>query len=231
MTTRSSEAKNQIIHFKNQPVLTTAQLAGFYGTESNNIKLNYSRNKDRFVEGKHYFILTGEDLRQFKHKVTQSNLVKDSQKNLKTQALVSHNVRHLILWTERGAARHAKMLDTDHAWDVFERLEDSYFKPQESAAPAVQQKTPYRQTGNDLYLPKAEGHYFVENQKDGTLIVRRADQYTMIRRAQLDVVKKDCQTIIQELELFSKSLERLDESLELDAELLPILGRLNWRGV
>lgn len=218
MSTQISASKNQIIRFKNQPVVTTAQLAEFYGTVQNNIKKNFSNNTERFIEGKHYFKLEGAELKEFKNMVNNVHHV-------------SIRAARLILWTERGAARHAKMLDTDHAWDVFESLEDSYFKPQQSAAPAVQQKTRYRQTGNDLYLPKAEGHYFVENQKDGTLIVRRADQYTMIRRAQLDVVKKDCQTIIQELELFSRSLERLGESLELDADLLPILGRLNWRGV
>lgn len=218
MSTQISASKNQIIRFKNQPVVTTAQLAEFYGTVQNNIKKNFSNNTERFIEGKHYFKLEGSELKEFKNMVNNVHHV-------------SIRAARLILWTERGAARHAKMLDTDHAWDVFESLEDSYFKPQQSAAPAVQQKTQYRQTGNDLYLPKAEGHYFVENQKDGTLIVRRADQYTMIRRAQLDVVKKDCQTIIQELELFSRSLERLGESLELDADLLPILGRLNWRGV
>ncbi|EEK9283034.1 ORF6N domain-containing protein, partial [Salmonella enterica subsp. enterica] len=27
----------------------------------------------------------------------------------------------------RGAARHAKMLETDQAWEVFEKLEDCYF--------------------------------------------------------------------------------------------------------
>lgn len=218
MSTQISASKNQIIRFKNQPVVTTAQLAEFYGTVQNNIKKNFSNNTERFIEGKHYFKLEGAELKEFKNMVNNVHHV-------------SIRAARLILWTERGAARHAKMLDTDHAWDVFERLEDSYFKPQQSAAPAVQQKTAYRQTGNDLYLPKAEGRYFVENQKDGTLIVRQADQYTMIRRAQLDVVKKDCQTIIQELELFSRSLERLGESLELDADLLPILGRLNWRGV
>ena len=122
------------------------------------------------------------------------------------------------------------MLDTDHAWDVFERLEDCYFN-QEPKAPVKNEVKPYAPTGNDLYLPKTEGRYFVENQKDGTLVVRRADQYTLIRRAHLDVVKKDCKTIIQELELFSKSLEKLESSLELDVELMPILGKLNWRGV
>ncbi len=34
---------------------------------------------------------------------------------------------HLYLWTKRGAARHAKMLSTDRAWEVFEQLEDTYF--------------------------------------------------------------------------------------------------------
>lgn len=217
MSTQISATQNHVIRFKNLPVVTTAQLAEFYGTQQNNIKKNFSNNTDRFIEGKHYFKLEGTELKEFKNMVNNVHHV-------------SNRASRLILWTERGAARHAKMLDTDHAWDVFERLEDSYFKPVQTV-PAVQQKTPYRPTGNDLYLPRAEGRYFVENQKDGTLIVRRADQYTMIRRAQLDVVKKDCKTIIQELELFSKSLERLGDSLELDADLLPILGKLNWRGV
>ncbi|WP_180177661.1 ORF6N domain-containing protein [Acinetobacter sp. YH01005] len=229
MSTQASTAKNQIIRFKNQPVVTTAQLAEFYGVDINNIHQNFKRNASRFLQGKHYFKIEGAELRELKNQPSQRGLV-DSNDRLTESQFVKRNAKSLIVWTERGAARHAKMLDTDHAWDVFERLEDSYFKP-EQTAPAVVEKKPYKPTGNDLYLPKAEGHYFVENQKDGTLIVRRADQYTMIRRAQLDVVKKDCQTIIQELELFSRSLERLGESLELDADLLPILGRLNWRGV
>ncbi|EOL0007810.1 P22AR C-terminal domain-containing protein, partial [Escherichia coli] len=40
---------------------------------------------------------------------------------------ISPKTRSLILWTERGAARHAKMLETDRAWEVFEKLEDCYF--------------------------------------------------------------------------------------------------------
>lgn len=34
----------------------------------------------------------------------------------------------LFLWTERGVARHAKILDTDEAWEVYELLEETYFK-------------------------------------------------------------------------------------------------------
>ena len=217
MSTQISAAKNQVIRFKNVPVVTTAQLAIYFDTAPVRIRQNHDRNKDRFVEGKHYYKITGDELRNFK-------------KALSSSKILSQNASSLILWTERGAARHAKMLDTDHAWDVFERLEDCYFN-QEQKVPVKNEVKPYSQTGNDLYLPKTEGRYFVENQKDGTLVVRRADQYTLIRRAQLDVVKKDCKTIIQELELFSKSLEKLESSLELDVELMPILGKLNWRGV
>ncbi len=217
MSTQVSAAKNQIIRFKNQPVVTTAQLAIYFDTAPVRIRQNHDRNKDRFVEGKHYYKITGDELKKFK-------------KALSSSKILSQNASSLILWTERGAARHAKMLDTDHAWDVFEGLEDCYFN-QEQKVPVKNEVKPYAPTGNDLYLPKTEGRYFVENQKDGTLVVRQADQYTLIRRAHLDVVKKDCKTIIQELELFSKSLEKLESSLELDVELMPILGKLNWRGV
>lgn len=228
MSTKISAPKNKIIRFKNVPVVTTAQLAEFYGVDVKNIQQNFKRNASRFIQGKHYFKIEGDELREFKHKPSLRGLVDD---NKATEShLVSPNAKHLIVWTERGAARHAKMLDTDHAWDVFERLEDCYFN-QEPKAPVQNEVKPYAPNGSELYLPKAEGRYFVENQKDGTLVVRRADQYTLIRRAHLDVVKKDCKTIIQELELFSKSLERLENSLELDADLMPILGKLNWRGV
>ncbi|MCW7549183.1 hypothetical protein B5C26_02700 [Photorhabdus luminescens] len=103
-----------IITYNSIPVITTELLAQLYGTETNNIKVNFNRNADRFICGKHYFKLEASELKEFKNKVTQSNLV-------------APRAKHLILWTERGAARHAKMLDTDNAWDVFEKLEDCYF--------------------------------------------------------------------------------------------------------
>lgn len=34
----------------------------------------------------------------------------------------------LYLWTKRGAARHAKMLNTSRAREVFELLENAYFE-------------------------------------------------------------------------------------------------------
>ncbi|MDR8230115.1 ORF6N domain-containing protein, partial [Acinetobacter baumannii] len=48
-----NDTKISIVNFKSVPVVTTAMLADFYGTDTDNIKQNYSRNKERFVEGKH----------------------------------------------------------------------------------------------------------------------------------------------------------------------------------
>lgn len=98
-------------------VVTTALLAKLYGTDDNNLIQNYQRNSGRFVAGKHFHKLEGAELKAFKDYMTESQVVQ-----------VAKNTRQIILWTERGAARHAKMLDTDEAWEVFEKLEDSYFQ-------------------------------------------------------------------------------------------------------
>lgn len=98
-------------------VVTTDLLAQLYGTASSNIHDNYRKNSDRFVAEKHFYKLTGSSLKTF---------VSLLPENFRSQ--ISSKVRTLILWTERGAARHAKMLDTDEAWDVFEKLEDCYFR-------------------------------------------------------------------------------------------------------
>lgn len=98
------------------PVITTELLAQLYGTEVIRIQQNYLRNAERFIECKHFYKLETTELRELKHRLSLSESVK-----------IAPNVRSLILWTERGAARHAKMLETDQAWEVFEQLEDCYF--------------------------------------------------------------------------------------------------------
>jgi len=114
MTAIPAETLSPILH--NQiPVITTELLAQLYGTERQRVTNNFNRNKDRFVEGKHYFTAKGDTLENLKNSLRVS------------QNPVSPKTRSLILWTERGAARHAKMLETDQAWEVFEKLEDCYF--------------------------------------------------------------------------------------------------------
>ncbi|HEK8913667.1 TPA: ORF6N domain-containing protein [Clostridioides difficile] len=103
----------QVIERNNERVLTTQQLADVYETEIRNISNNFNNNKERFIEGKHYFCLQGDDLRAFK---------RDSY-----DIRIAPNVNKLYLWTERGANRHCKILDTDKAWEQFDNLEESYF--------------------------------------------------------------------------------------------------------
>ncbi|EFI5615752.1 ORF6N domain-containing protein [Escherichia coli] len=122
MTTQISvETLSPITH--NQiPVITTELLAQLYGTEAIRIQQNHKRNSDRFVEGKHFFKIVGEELKNLRLSLRESQ--------------ISPKTRSLILWTERGTARHAKMLETDQAWEVFEKLEDCYFnKKQPPASP------------------------------------------------------------------------------------------------
>ncbi|MHA3759414.1 ORF6N domain-containing protein [Yersinia enterocolitica] len=137
------------------PVITTELLAQLYGTDVSNIKMNHSRNQTRFEDGKHYFKLVGDELRTFKHKVTESYLV-------------ATRAKHLILWTERGAARHAKMLETDQAWEVFEKLEDCYFSQnKEHRSPSPQQ------------IPNRWNYSFLTTVRDGKVVsvrMPRADE-------------------------------------------------------
>ena len=102
----------QITEFKNIRVLTTQQIAEAYGTDSKVISNNFNRNKERYVEGKHFVCLEGEELKQFKtnHQFDESS-----------------KINKLYLWTEKGAFLHAKSLNTDEAWAIYENLVDTYF--------------------------------------------------------------------------------------------------------
>ncbi|MGT3939952.1 phage antirepressor KilAC domain-containing protein [Escherichia coli] len=110
-------------------VVTTETLAKGYGTDEANIRKNLSRNPDRFEEGKHYYLLTGSKLKEFKRLVTISHLV-------------SKYTSQVILWAERGAARMSKIVDTNEAWAFFEKLEDSYFRQKEQQPVAIPQTLP-----------------------------------------------------------------------------------------
>ena len=106
----------QPVEFKNQRIITTKVLAEQFGTNEQNISRNFSRNQERFIEGKHYFRLEGDELKEFKGYVLKDDTLKFAS--------------NLYLWTDKGVARHAKMLETDEAWEIYEELEDTYFKVQ-----------------------------------------------------------------------------------------------------
>ncbi|EFM1660991.1 TPA: ORF6N domain-containing protein [Escherichia coli] len=117
MTTQVTVKNLSPVTYNQIPVITTELLARLYGTEAIRIQQNHHENKSRFIEGKHFFKAVGDELKNLRL------VLNESQNEVK----ISPKTRTLILWTERGAARHAKMLETDQAWEVFEKLEDCYF--------------------------------------------------------------------------------------------------------
>lgn len=104
------------VDYSGERVLTTEQLAQAYGCEAHQIKQNFKNNEGRFEEGKHFYKLTGDALKDFKNQVENFYPV-------------NKHTAVLYLWTRRGASRHSKMLGTDKAWEMFDSLEENYFNP------------------------------------------------------------------------------------------------------
>lgn len=151
----------QVIEIKGIRVLTSAQIAACYETTRDCIKKNFHLNKGRFIEGKHYIVLIGDELKKFKNKVTNSNLVLNygsnevgkndlvgnmPQNEVTKSHFVAEKVKYqfdtqfkyaksLYLWTEKGALLHAKSLNTDKAWEIYDYLVDFYFRAKEKEEP------------------------------------------------------------------------------------------------
>ena len=144
------------VEYQGQRLLTGKQLAEFYGTTPNVIKHNFRNNREHFVEGTHYFKLKGEVLKELKRRVWKStlegnvitrqnpvaqatNLESALEDRISTrQSPVAQATNELILYTVQGAARHAKILTTQKAWDIFNELEQFYFANKTVEPPPVQ---------------------------------------------------------------------------------------------
>ena len=111
--------------YKGIPVVTTESLAQAYEVEAKQLRQNFANNKERFTEGKHFYSLSGNELRGFKHSVEIFDSVK-----------IPRYVNALTHGTERGAARPAKILNSDKAWDMFELLEETFFAVVKTEQPA-----------------------------------------------------------------------------------------------
>ncbi|MCM3395933.1 ORF6N domain-containing protein [Cytobacillus oceanisediminis] len=165
-------------------VLTTIQLAEVFGTEAKIINRNFQRNADRYVQGKHYFALSGEELREFKG----SRQIDDS---LKFTSI-------LYLWTEKGAWLHAKSLNTEKAWDAYEMLVDEYYSIKEDIVPLSKDQalvTVLRTTADlmeDTQTIKAEQHkirklvYEIDNKVEEHITLSSGEQ----RRVQKGIAQK-----------------------------------------
>ena len=113
------------VEYRTERVLTTEQLAQAYECEPKQIKQNFNNNKAHFEEGRHYYKVEGDELKDLR------------VENIDLQ--ISPKTRCLYLWTRRGASRHSKMLGTDRAWEMFDALEESYFNPRPKALTPAEQ--------------------------------------------------------------------------------------------
>ena len=115
----------QIVEHNKERVLTTEQVAQVYDCEPKQIKQNFNNNKAHFEEGRHYYKVEGDELKDLR------------VENIDLQ--ISPKTRCLYLWTRRGASRHSKMLGTDKAWDMCDCLEENYFNPRPKALTPAEQ--------------------------------------------------------------------------------------------
>lgn len=91
------------------------------------IQQNHHENKSRFVEGKHFFKVVGTELNNLRLVLSELQ--------------ISPKTRSLMLWTERGAANHAKMLETDQAWEYYNDLTEFYFTRRDALPATVDQSS------------------------------------------------------------------------------------------
>lgn len=118
----------QTIEIKGIRVLTTRQLAEAYGTVPAVLNNNFYRNKDRYVLGKHYISVMGDEM-----KVLRTSHQNDGE---------FKRVSKAYLWTEKGALLHAKSLNTDKAWQVYDYLVDFYFRSKEQKTESSKPEAP-----------------------------------------------------------------------------------------
>ncbi|ENG9724823.1 ORF6N domain-containing protein [Salmonella enterica] len=176
ITQISAETLSPITH--NQTlVITTELLAQLYGTTAHSITKNHRSNADRFILGKHYYKIVGEELATLR--ITFGDLQ------------ISPKTRSLILWTERGAARHAKMLETDQAWEVFEKLEDCYFS-QKQPATTRQVEPAVDMLNIDILIQIRDGNVKDIRQIGPDMFIGKVDQILRgLRESGWIVIKRD----------------------------------------
>ena len=151
------------VFWSDEPVLLTSQIAEFYECSTNLISKNFSNHKDKFIEGKHYFKLEGAELQNWRLNVVHLP--------------ISPFTRTLYLWTKRGCARHAKILNNEKSWLVFEALEDNYFSPQkkilkDNPAPAVALAANF--SANDKVMLLMEMAKITPDESQKTELIRQA---------------------------------------------------------
>ena len=92
-TIQVADKQTSVIQYKSLPVMTTEQMAGFYGTDPVNIRKNHMRNAERFIDGKHFFKVEGDELRTLKNSATFNEVVVTSFDSLRWLTFTKPSLR------------------------------------------------------------------------------------------------------------------------------------------
>lgn len=202
------------INYENQRIMTTKVLAEEFGTNEQNISKNFTRNQSRFVEGKHFYKLEGKELKEFKGSVLNDESLKF--------------VSVLYLWTDRGAARHAKILDTDEAWEVYEDLEENYFNPKNTQALNTKELSPELQMFNQMF--KAIANTELEQKQIKADIQDTKDQLEGIRNVVAltpNAWRKDTSSLISKIAMALGGFDHMKDVREESYRLLNETYKVN----
>lgn len=189
-------------------VLTTRQLAEAYETERKVINNNYLRNKDKFILGKHYIAVEGDEMR---HLRTSPQFEGELKK-----------VSKAYFWTEKGALLHAKSLNTDKAWQVYDYLVDFYFRVKTNEPDIQEKKDSEKRMSKKINISSETG-------------ILKAIQKIRRDIICMDVLLEKCENEIWESKYIDTKFEAMDmvrmiaEDCNKLAQLQPkVIQEVNW---
>ena len=148
------------IEHEGQRVITTKQLAEVYEANEQQIQQNFNNHEDQFTERVHYILLRGPELKEFKRFFD----------NIEVALGISKFAPQLYLWTERGANRHCKILDTKKAWEQFDHLEETYFAVKEGRAQITSSADPTKRAVAEAKLNNSRARMASERRKIAALV-------------------------------------------------------------
>ncbi|UXT43238.1 ORF6N domain-containing protein [Agrobacterium tumefaciens] len=184
--------------FNGVRVLTTERLAKVFGAPETAISQNYLNNAERFELGKHFFKVEGDELRALKNR-------------LDFIGSVGKNAKALMLWTDRGASRHAKILDTDMAWDVYGELEEAYFANRADRRPM---------TMAEMALQNAQALVDMER--------RQIEQDAKLDAVVSDIAEiKQAHTVLERMPTDCEGIERIRKRMNKEYSLsVPVVDKI-----
>ena len=199
----------ETIEIEGIKVLTTKQIAEAYGVKPDIIGYNFRYNKERYVEGKHYIMLEGQVLREFK--ATNVEIQRSLPKISKS-----------YLWTEKGALLHAKSLNTDKAWQVYDFLVDFYFRVKVNEPEIQEKKEPKKRVSKKIDISSEIG-------------ILKAIQKIRRDITCMDVLLEKCENETWESKYIDTKFEAMDmvrmiaEDCNKLAQLQPkVIQEVNW---